>query len=68
MCHKGCCFVFYDMQNVHKTGIVKVMQGWRLSRNGTVRSWKAFQLHTERQGSKNIVQKKCVKDDPVVKL
>lgn len=25
-------------------------------------------VHIERQGSKNMLQKKCVKDDPVVKL
>lgn len=65
---KGCCFVFCNMQNVYKTGIVKVMKGRQLSRNGTVRSWKAFQLHAKRQGSRNILQTKCVKDDPVVKL
>lgn len=45
VCHKGHCFVFCDMQNVCKIRIVKVMKGWRLSRDGTVRSWKAFQLY-----------------------
>lgn len=45
VCHKGYCFVFCDMQNVYKIRIVKVMKGWWLSRDGTSRSWKAFQLY-----------------------
>lgn len=46
VCHKGYCFVSCNVLNTYKIRIFKVMKGWRLSRDGTVRSWKAFQLYT----------------------
>lgn len=55
--HKGYSFVFCDMQNMYKIRIVKVMKGWHLPRDGTVRSWKAFQLYTLKGKDLKILRK-----------